>query len=208
MTPTEEAKIERILTTIDLAKFEQIKGQSSLKYLDLPRWIGVNLRRAVSLGLDGPQGCRVLDIGAGTGYFLYVCRLLGHVGVGIDMVPRDELFAAVSNLLGVEVFDATIEPFVPLPELGAFDRITAHMITFNGHCVKPWGVEEWDYFIGDAMERLLHGGLLCLELNREPDTKSCYTPELRAFFVERGAEITGHYPHRPDDQGHRLLFRL
>jgi len=208
MDTSSKMTVDQVLASIDLTKFEQIRSRSTLKYLDLPLWININIRRAMSLGLEGSEGFRVLDIGAGTGYFLYVCGLLGHVAIGIDKDPRDDIFIAVSELLGVQILDATIMPFVPLPELGAFDRITAHMITFNGHRVKPWGVEEWDYFIDDAMQRLLPGGILCLELNREPEIDSCYTSELRAFFEGRGAEITGHYPHNPEEQGHRLLFRL
>jgi hypothetical protein len=64
------------------------------------------------------------------------------------------------------------------------------MICFNGHkSDKLWTSTEWEFFLDDLAERQLEaGGQICLELNREYDD-SLYTPELRAYFEARGAQI-------------------
>src|SRR4030095_14913690 len=59
------------------------------KYLELEKWMQINLRRVQDLGLDYGLRKRILDIGSGTGYFLHICRFLGHdvVGLDIDILP-------------------------------------------------------------------------------------------------------------------------
>jgi hypothetical protein len=95
------------------------------------------------------------------------------------------------NLLGVDRVIWQIEAYQALPNLGRkFDVITAHMICFNGHkSDKLWKISEWEYFLDDlAANHLVPGGQVCLELNREYDD-SLYTPELKAYFESRGADI-------------------
>ena len=63
---------------------ERIRATRWPKYLEIcpPGW-RINLRRVRDLGLDLGGRKRVLDIGCGTGYFLYICRFLGHDALGI-----------------------------------------------------------------------------------------------------------------------------
>ena len=60
----------------------------------------------------------------------------------------------------------------------------------NGHkSDKLWKISEWEFFLDDlAANHLLPGAQVCLELNREYDD-SLYTPELKAYFESRGADI-------------------
>lgn len=196
---------DRVIGTIDSEQFENIRrryavddpGDDWPKYLDLERWIDVNIQRVHDLELDLSRPKRILDLGCGTGYFLYICRLLGHDVLGLD-VNDLPMFAEVTKLLGIRRVISRIERFKPLPDLGRkFDLVTAFLICFNNHKQPDlWGVPEWDFFLDDLANHLTPRGCVSLELNREYND-TYYTPELREFFEQRGAAI--------DNQ--RVIFR-
>lgn len=187
---TDADLVERVLGTIDLPRFDAIAREHAssgfAKYLDLPKWLARNLRRVQRAGLDTGHRRRVLDLGCGCGYFLYLCKLLGHDVLGID-VPDEPMYRPIVELLGIPVIYARIRPLEPLPAVGKVDVLTAHMVCFNGHWTSNlWGPKEWRFLLDDvdAPEAFL-------ELNREPDG-DLYTKALREFFESRGGEITGH----------------
>jgi SAM-dependent methyltransferase len=156
------------------------------KYLDLPRWIEINLKRVKRLGLDTGPSRRVLDIGCGCGHFLYICKLFGHDAIGIDRSEESSLFVEVRDLLGVPWIAHTINAGEPLPELGRADVVTAHMVTFNGHRRRPWGPDEWTCLLDSIPAPVWY-----LEFNREPDG-TLFTPGLAEMLAARGAETQGH----------------
>ena len=85
-----------------------------------------------------------------------------------------------------------IEAFEPLPDLGQrFDWITAFSINFNLYYPKErlWGPAEWDFLLRDLHQRhLAPGGRIFFGLN--PTFRGdYYTPELRDFFLGRGADV-------------------
>ncbi|HEY0368709.1 MAG TPA: class I SAM-dependent methyltransferase [Chthoniobacterales bacterium] len=191
---------DEIMRTIDLDAFRQIQqrhgvpdpGENPEKYLDLRQWLTTNLRRVRDLDLDFGARKRVLDIGCGAGYFVYICRWLGHDVVGMD-IDESPMFRDLTRLLNVQRVIWRIERYLPLPDLGApFDLIVAHMICFNDHKTDHvWGPNEWEFFFTDARRHLTSNGRIYLELNREFDG-TCYTPELRDYFVRRGAIVDAH----------------
>ena len=191
---------KRVIETIDPVSFEQIRRRYAVtdpgadwpKYLDLDRWIGVNIRRIRELELDLSRPKRILDLGCGAGYFLYIAQLLGHSGVGLD-IDRLPMFREITRLLGVRRVVQRIQPFRPLPNLGQkFDVITAFMICFNDHKMPGlWAVPEWEFFLDDLAKHLRPRGRVWLELNQEYDG-TFYTPELMDFFKKRGARIDEH----------------
>jgi SAM-dependent methyltransferase len=187
---------DAIIATINRHRFEQIRARHGVedprdeppKYLEAESWINENLRRIRALELDLGRRKRVLDLGSGVGYFLYICHLLGHDAVGLDL-DEMPMFNEMIELLGVHRRVCRVEPFVPLPELGKFDVVTGFQICFNGHRSEQlWGVPEWDFFLDDLASRLNPGGRIWLEFNRELDG-SCFSPELEEFFKRRGAEV-------------------
>lgn len=191
---------KRVIETIDLVEFEQIRQRYAVanpgadwpKYLDLDRWIEINIRRIREIELDLSRPKHILDVGCGVGYFLYIAQLLGHRGIGLDM-DRLAMFREITQLLGVRRVVQRIEAFRPLPDFGQkFDLITAFMICFNNHKMPDlWKVPEWDFFLDDLAKYLRPRGRVWLELNQEYDG-TFYTPELKEFFQKRGARIVEH----------------
>ena len=160
------------------------------KYLDLDEWMPTNVKRVRDLRLmKAPPRLRVLDLGCGSGYFLHIARCLGHDVLGLDL-DVEPVFNETLRLLGVPRIVHCIQPFQPLPDTGAaFDLITAHMTCFNRRADgSHWGVEEWEYFLGDACSRLTPSGRLQFDLNVLPDGRHM-TPELKKFFLSKGARI-------------------
>jgi SAM-dependent methyltransferase len=191
---------KRVIETIDPAEFEQIRQRYAVanpgadwpKYLDLDRWIEINIRRIRDIELDLSRPKHILDVGCGVGYFLYIAQLLGHRGIGLDM-DRLAMFREITQLLGVRRVVQRIEAFRPLPDFGQkFDLITAFMICFNNHKMPDlWKVPEWDFFLDDLAKYLRPRGRVWLELNQEYD-ETFYTPELKEYFQKRGARIVEH----------------
>src|SRR2546430_16958333 len=112
---------KRVIETIDPAAFEQIRrryavenpGGHCRKYLDLDRWISINIRRIREIEPDLARRRHILDLGCGAGYFLYIAQLLGHSGIwlDVDFVP---MFSDVPRLLVVRPLVYRIRPFDPL----------------------------------------------------------------------------------------------
>lgn len=198
---TADEIVERARAAVDLEQLAELARQwprhGFAKYFDDTRWLRVNAQRALLLRLhDGPPR-RVVDLGAGFGYFLLVARVLGHDVVGIDL--PSPLYQAVTALMGVPVVTHRIEPRAPLPaELASerFDVVTAHMVCFNGHGTRAlWGRRDWTTFLNPFIGATLH-----LELNRERDG-ALFPRGVAELFGERGAIITGRHVVFPRVRG-------
>jgi SAM-dependent methyltransferase len=192
--------VASVVQTIDRERFEEIRrryavdnpGEDWPKYLDLEHWIDINIRRVRRLELDLAPRQRILDLGCGAGYFAYLAQLLGHDVTGLD-IDDVAMFSDITRLLGVPRVIHQIRPFTPLPDFNEkFDLITAFMVCFNNHKrADLWSVPEWSFFLDDLAKHIAPGGRVWLELNREYDG-TCYTPELRELFEQRGARIDNH----------------
>ncbi len=181
---------------LDQEKFHEViarharEGYDSFKYFDKQHWLRSKMMRVVELGLDKSPHASVLDLGCGAGYFLYCCKYLGHSVHGMDL-PDYEFYRDMIALFGITRTGFRIEAHKNLPQLGKrFDVITAHQICFNGHKTDElWGVDEWDFFLGDLIENYLNpGGTVALEFNEEPAI-GFYTSDVRKYYESRSARI-------------------
>ena len=201
---THPVSSRRILGTIDRTQLARLREHYPYRpdarkinaYEDADYWVGVNVKRVQDLWLDRSPSLQILDLGCGPGYFLYLCQLFGHQGLGLD--PDDEpFFRGTTQLFGVNRIVARICAQTPLPDIGRkFDLVTGHRVCFhriardeNGNWVE-WTEADWKYFIDDVRSRFLKAdGRLLLEFNRRQDGSSFFTPELRTFFESQGARI-------------------
>lgn len=161
------------------------------KYTEVEKWMRLGCERVQDLNLHRASAKRILDLGSGGGFFLFILQQLGHEVLGLD-VEEPALYHDLTELFGVRRVIWKIKPFEPLPDIGAqFDWITAFSISFdrgeNGRA--RWGVEEWNFFLEDLSERhLAPAGKMYFALNPGVSGDFC-TPELREFFRSRGASV-------------------
>ena len=201
---THPVSARRILATLDEAELARLREHYPYRpnarkinaYEDAAYWIDINVERAQDLWLDRSPPLRILDLGCGAGYFLYVCRFFGHEGLGLD-TDEEPLFRGITELLNVRRVVSRIHPQVPLPEVGEkFDLVTAHRVCFhrisrmeNGEWLE-WAIADWKFFIEDTRRRFLKPeGRLLLDFNPRPDGSPFFTDELRACFLSEGARI-------------------
>jgi SAM-dependent methyltransferase len=201
---THPVSTRRILATLDRAEFARLRecyphrpnARKINAYEDAAYWIGINVERAQDLWLDRAPPLRILDLGCGAGYFLYVCRFFGHEAVGLD-TDEEPLFRGTTELLNVDRVISRIHPRFSLPDLGEkFDLVTAHRVCFhritraeNGEW-NEWTPVDWNFFINDIRTRFLKpDGRLLLDFNPRPNHCSFFTNELRDSFLSQGARI-------------------
>ena len=161
------------------------------KYVDAGHRLELAIRQARSVQLDRRKPLRILDIGSGAGYFLFVCKQLGHRVLGLDL-DWPPMYAETFEMMEMPRCIWRIEPFQPLPDLGGrFDFLTGFAVCFNSHgSDHVWGIEEWEFFLDDVEKSVLsESGEMYFELNPEP--WGYYTPELGEFFRRRGAQVEG-----------------
>jgi SAM-dependent methyltransferase len=187
------------------------------RFSDVDHWLKINIERAQDLWLDRTPPLRLLDLGCGPGYFLYVARCLGHEGVGID-IDEQPLFRETTALLGVRRVISRIEAQTPLPDLGEkFDLVTGHRVCFQkterfgtgpGEW-NEWEAGDWQFFLDDVRGRILRpGGRILLDFNPRADGRSFFTPELRAVLLENGARIFRSKALLPADPREEPRFKL
>ncbi|PYJ22300.1 MAG: hypothetical protein DME92_04015, partial [Verrucomicrobia bacterium] len=136
---THPVSARRILATIDRAELERLRQSYPYRpnarkinaYEDAAYWINVNVKRVQDLWLDRSPPLQILDLGCGPGYFLYLSRLFGHEGLGLD--PDDEpFFRGTTKLFNIPRVIARISPQTPLPDIGKkFDLVTGHRVCFH-----------------------------------------------------------------------------
>ena len=192
--------VGRILDQIDRAQLTEIQSRWSSskveaekykKYLaGFDRWMEVNAQRAQDLELHHSAPQDILDLGCGGGFFLFICKKLGHRCLGVD-IGEDQLFDDLIDLFGVDRYIWKILPFQPLPDLGRkFDLITAFATGFNADLDGRgvWQVGEWDFFLNDLQKHLRPDGRVFFGINTGPDGRR-YPKEVQNSFAERGAVL-------------------
>lgn len=164
---------------------------------DHERKLRVAIVKAMQSGLHTRAGQRVLDLGHGGGYFVAVCRMLGHdchgTEVPVAQLPplAAEVYAEITAALGFhDERRLRVVAYRPLELDGTYDLICAHKLCFNDHR-RPteWGVPEWQFFVEDARRYLRPGGRLLLELNEHVERYGrlrWYDRALRGYFASAG----------------------
>jgi SAM-dependent methyltransferase len=190
-------------STIDVERLRSLQrahlgaSQELQELCDWRRKLEIAIVKALLVRLhDGPRR-RILDLGCGGGYFVAVCRHLGHPCDATE-VPASRLspatalaYAGVRAALRIgPTIDLAIAANTPVDvseiEPQTYDLITAHKICFNGH-MRPtvWSTPEWRFFVTDICRFLAPGGRLVLELNEDVaryGSRRWYDAELAHYF--------------------------
>lgn len=117
------------------------------KYANIDPWLRLNRERVQDLKLNRSAPKRVLDLGCGGGFFLFILKKLGHSVLGLD-IDQVSLYAELLNIFDVPRVVWRIKAFEALPDLGQkFDWITAFSINFNLDypTERLWGPADWDF---------------------------------------------------------------
>ena len=188
--------LQPMLAKIDEARAREIQERYAnstagyAKYANIDPWLRLNRERVQDLKLHRSEPKRVLDLGCGGGFFLFIAKNLGHSVQGLD-IEHVVLFTELLELFGVPRVVWRISAFEPLPNLGQkFDWITAFSTNFYLYhpSKERWGTAEWDFFLGDLRQHLAPGGKIFFGLN-PLYSGDYYTPELRDLFISRGADV-------------------
>ena len=118
-----------MLENIDRERAREIQQQYAnstagyAKYANIEPWLRLNRERVQDLNLHRSAPKRVLDLGCGGGFFLFILKRLGHTVLGLD-VAQVSLFTELLELFSVPRVVWRINAFEPLPDLGQkFDWI-------------------------------------------------------------------------------------
>src|ERR1700736_1405144 len=180
-----------VLAGVDQNQIAEIqKRYPGEKYADVEQWLRVNRERVQDLKLHRSSPQRVLDLGCGGGFFLFILKRFGHSVLGLDL-DESSLFKELLEVFRVPRTAFRIQPFESLPNLHQqFDWITAFSIGFDRYRAtnSRWGPAEWDFLLRDLQRRLAPRGKIYLAFNPLPNG-DYLTPELGDFFSRRGADI-------------------
>ena len=160
------------------------------KYADVERWLKINLPRAQELKLDRSSPKRILDLGCGAGFFLFLAKQFGHEGIGLD-VADFPLSNELIDLFGIKRVTGRIRAFQPLPDFGGkFDLITAFSSAFgrSEDESRGWTVEEWKFFLEDLERHRADRSEVLFEINSGKDGRY-FAPEVQKFFSSRDARV-------------------
>lgn len=176
-----QREVRRILSTINLEAFRNIQTKyahtpfGEIKHWDITQRLAINLSHAHRLGIHhSPKALKILDPGAGCGYFPYICRLYGHQVIALDLdVP---MYREVATFLNIDWKQYEVKAYEELPDLGTrFDLVTALLLWFNNPAnSRTWSVEEWSFFLNDlAKNQLTQNGRVYLSFGNTKDREWC-----------------------------------
>lgn len=164
----EQPEIQKALQAADRER-EKNTTATWRKYTHIESYIRLNLRRVYSLGLHKSPPLSILDMGAGAGFFLYLCKLHGHQVMGFDATDTvfyQEMHAA----LDIQCPPLRILPKTPLPSFGKkFDLISSFAVCFHKIPTGVWSQEDWRFFCTDLLDNhCTEKGRIHLHLNDSP----------------------------------------
>ena len=134
------------------------------------------------LNLDKEQKLDILDIGTGLALFPWLCKKYGHYCMFTDVNPHIiwrqsyNLGKIQSNFHPLEI---TAYQDFTLPK--EFDIITAHRTVFDEHDYR-WHVDEWKWFLKNAVRYLKDSGKLFIKTNLTEHAPYRPHPSIRKLF--------------------------
>jgi SAM-dependent methyltransferase len=136
------------------------------KYLDHDEQVRRKANNCRRLGLHHSQTLQILDIGCGSGIFLFCAGHYGHKGLGIDV--ENPLLEELARRYGVARCVAPVRRREPINVQGPFDLVTAMNIAFDRDQEGArWSERDWAFFIDEIRRKLTEDGRSHLRLGIE-----------------------------------------
>ncbi len=166
--------------------WDPFAGAGAAKYLNIEIWLREAIFRYLLCAEGLERSGRIVDLGSGAGYFLWVCREFGHDILGID-IAGEPIYDACVHLLDIPRVEFQIEPHRPMCDTGGeLAMIGAFMSCFDRYeDGRTWGTAPWEFFLSDARERLRTGGRLTIKFNADVRTGELYSPGVKRLFASR-----------------------
>lgn len=189
-----------VIKTLDQSKIKQLA--KDCRYfggiMEKAVWEAIDIANV--LKLDKCRNKTVLDIGCGAGWFLYVCKLLGHKSIGIDKIDYSDsghhsACTQAYKMFGYAVYDRLVYPLKPINlDNNKFDIIVSNRSFFP---TRPtvWKKEEWQFLFKDIKDNLIKSNDIQIffslnsgekrqpYVNMLPNKRSKWGPtELEAYF--------------------------
>ncbi len=165
-------------------------GSGPEKYFD-PDHFRSKIGIALDLRLHESQPKKILDVGAGPGHFLAVCKALGHsvIAADVDYPPRyNAIYSSLCGIFEIERRICRVVRLQKIPIEGTFDLVSTQGPVFDRvytpdigpetdwatysaalTTVSYWSVSDWMFFVRDVGHRLLgEGGQLHIAINPPP----------------------------------------
>jgi hypothetical protein len=122
--------MQSLKNKIDWNQFEEIRNKhmkinynriGPLKYFNYKEYLRLNVGRAIDLKLHSCAPKRILDVGCGFGYFMFICNNLGHEIEGLDFIegndPDTKCYFDMVNLFGQQRRLHKIQRYKLLPSM-------------------------------------------------------------------------------------------
>lgn len=138
------------------------------RYFEGPieKWIREKLGACYWMGInEHTPKKRIIDLGTGAGWMVYLCKRFGHEAYGTDIQRRPE-YQEGYNFLGIEdnISGDLVYIKKKMTIKGKFDYITTFR-SFIGQKPRAWDKDEWKFFFEDCFDHLNDGGYLYLSCN-------------------------------------------
>lgn len=147
------------------------------RYFEGPieKWIREKLGACYWMGIsDQSSKKRIIDLGTGAGWMVYLCKQFGHESYGTDIQRRPEYeegykFLGINNNVSGDLVYINKK----LTIKGKFDYITSFR-SFIGQKPRAWEKNEWKFFLSDCRDHLNDGGHVYLSCNSGSKLDSFY----------------------------------
>ena len=147
------------------------------RYFDGPieKWIREKLGACYWMGINNQKTKkRIIDLGTGAGWMVYLCKQFGHESYGTDIQRRPE-YEEGYKFLGIEnnISGDLVYINKKLTIEGKYDFITSFR-SFIGQKPRAWEKDEWKFFLSDCRDHLNDGGHIYLSCNSGSKLDSYY----------------------------------
>ena len=156
---------KKIRHIVSISKDQFLVENQTNRYFNGPieKWIREKLAVVYWLGLHQCSEKRVIDLGTGAGWFVYICKKFGHESYGTDILNRPE-YEAGYRFLNINIIGKLSYPMEKICLEEQFDYITT-MRSFIGQRPRSWTKDEWKFFFEDMQNYLKENGALYISCN-------------------------------------------